>query len=157
MTESERTQLDAIEMLMQDHRELESLFREFEFLHATKKDTARVVDTACAELKIHDTLKSELFCPAVSDAVDEPAMQRLLAQVDEGHQVMRELIARVEQADADRTLRDATFNLLSENVERQFDLTENHVFPRARELPELDLVLVAQRMQARRNNIVHGI
>jgi len=157
MTTAERTQLDAIELLMQDHREVESLFREFEFLQARDKDTAHVVDAACAELKIHDTLKSELFCPAVFDGVKEPAVQRLLAQVEEGHQLMRELIARVENAEADREVRDATFNLLSENVERQFELTETQVFPRARELRQLDLVSVAQRMQARKNDIVQGI
>ena len=34
MTEAPRKHLDAIELLMQDHRELESLFREFEYLQA---------------------------------------------------------------------------------------------------------------------------
>jgi hypothetical protein len=142
---------------MQDHRELESLFREFEYLHAKDEDAGHVVDAACAELKTHDRLKSELFCPAVFDAVDEPDIEDLLAQVEEGHQAIRELITRVEHADADHAKRDAQFRLLSARVEHQFELAETQVFPRARRLERLDLVSVADRMQAHKNDMAHQI
>ena len=155
MTEAPRKQLDAIELLLQDHRELESLFREFEYLHAKDEDAGHVVDAACAEIRTHDTLKSELFCPAVSDAADEPEIEDLLAQVEEGHQAIRELIERVEQADAGQ--RAAQFSLLSERVERQFELAETQVFPRARRSKRLDLVSVADRMKARKNDMAQRI
>ena len=157
MTEALRTQLDAIELLLQDHRELESLFREFEYLHAKDEDAGHVVDAACAELKAHDSLKSELFCPAMSDSGDGPEFDSLLAEVEAGHRTIRELIARVEQADTDRTQRDAQFSLLSESAERQFELAETQVFPRARRVEGLDLVSVAERMKARKNDMAHLI
>lgn len=157
MTEAPRKQLDAIELLMQDHRELESLFREFEYLRAKNQDAGHVVDAACAELKTHDTMNTELFCPAVFDAVDEPGIEGLLAQVEEGGQAIRELIARVEQADADLTKRDAQFTLLSARAERQIELAETQVFPHARSLEGLDLLSVADRMKARRHDMAHAL
>ena len=157
MSETPRKQLDAIELLMQDHRELESMFREFEYLHARDEDAGHVVDAACAEIRTHDTLKSELFCPAVSQAVDEPGMDDLLAQVEAGHQAIRELVARVEQADQDDAKRNAQFSLLSERVEHQFELAETQVFPRARLAKGLDLASVTDRMKARRNEMAHQL
>jgi hypothetical protein len=157
MTEAPRKQLDAIDLLMQDHRELESMFREFEYLHARDEDAGHVVDAACAEIRTHDTLKSELFCPAVSEAVNEADMEDLLAQVEEGHQAIRELIARVEQADDDQAKRDEQFSLLSERVERQFELAESQVFPRARRAARLDLASVSDRMKARRNELTQQL
>ena len=96
MTETPRKQLDAIELLMQDHRELESLFREFEYLHARDEDAGHVVDAACAEFRTHSQLTSELFFPAVSEAMNDRGMEDLLAQVEEEHQAIRKLIAGVE-------------------------------------------------------------
>ena len=156
-TEAPRPNLDAIELLMQDHRELESLFREFEYLHAKDEDPARVVNAACEELKTHHALNSELFFPAMCDAVDEAEVGGLLAQVEEGHQETRALIERVEQADTNRAQRDAQFSLLSQHAERQFELAETQVFPRARQLERLDLLSVADRMKARRQGMAQQI
>ena len=36
MTEKVRKELDVLDLLMQDHREVESLFREFEHLQQTR-------------------------------------------------------------------------------------------------------------------------
>ena len=157
MTEALRTKLDAIDLLMQDHRELESMFRHFEYLHARDEDAGEVVEAACAEIRTHDAVKTELFCPAVSEAIDEPDMEDLLAQVEAGHQAIRELVLRVEQADRDAAERNAQFRLLTERVERQFELAESRVFPRAREAQRLDLAAVTDRMKARRNEIAQHL
>ena len=157
MTEAPRKHLDAIELLMQDHRELESLFREFEYLQANDEDTGRVVDAACAELKTHHALNGELFFPAVIDAVGDSGIDDVLAQAEEGHQAIPGLVARVEEAEADRAQRDASFSELTRHVERQFELSETSVFPRARQLARLDLVSVADRMKARRNDLAHQV
>jgi hypothetical protein len=157
MVEAPRKQLDAIELLMQDHRELESLFREFEYLQGKDRDVQHVVEAACAELKTHDALGSELFSPAVLGAAGEPGIDELLAQVAEGRQAIRDLIARVEEADADDAERDAQFSLLSARVEQQVELAETQVFPRAKGLEHLDLVLVADRMKARRNEMASKV
>ena len=52
----------AIELLKQDHREVEALFEEFEQL---EKDGAaaveQVIASACTELRIHDSRETELL------------------------------------------------------------------------------------------------
>ncbi|HUP95619.1 MAG TPA: hemerythrin domain-containing protein [Burkholderiales bacterium] len=155
--EAPRTELDAIEMLMQDHREVESLFREFEYLQGKDEDAGRVVLTACAELRMHDTLKTELFCPAVLEASGEAAIERLLAEVEDGQQAIRDLIEQVEQTDADHDKRDAHFSALAEHVERHFKEAETQVFPQAKKLKRLDLVSVAAEMKARKSAIMAEI
>ena len=153
MAEAPRKKLDAIELLMQDHRELESLFREFEYLQTQDEDAGRIVELACAELKMHDTLKSELFCPALLEAAGDTDIESLLAGVEETQRAIRDLIVRVEEANAHRATRDAHFSLLSERVERDFEVAEMEVFPRAKSLEGLDLASVADRMRARRNEM----
>lgn len=157
LAEAPRKELDAIELLMQDHREVESLFREFEYLQGKDEDAGRVVHSACAELKMHDTLNTELFCPAVLEAADEAAIERLLAGVEDGQQAIRDLIRQVEQTDEDHDKRDAHFSALAEHVERHFREAETQVFPQAKKLKRLDLVSVAAEMKARKSAIMAEI
>ena len=112
-----------------------------------------MIDAACAEITTHDTLKSELFCRAMLDAADEPGTRDLLAQVEEGHRAIRDLVARVTEAEDDRAQRDAQFSVLSQRVERQFEIAETEVFPRARRARRLDLAAVTERIKARRNEL----
>lgn len=145
-----RSELDAIELLMQDQREVECLLREFEYRHSRREETGPLVQTACAELRMHDTLNTELFFPAVLQAADEPELESLLVAAEYGQQIMRELIERVDEADADPEARDARFSVLAQHVGCHFYEAETHVFPRAKKLEGLDLVSVAERMKARK-------
>jgi hypothetical protein len=63
---------DAIAMLMQDHKRVQKLFREFERLDHDDPEACReLVELACTELKVHTTLEEEIFYPAVRKAFDE--------------------------------------------------------------------------------------
>jgi hypothetical protein len=155
--EALRSELDAIELLMQDQREVECLFREFEYLHTRREETGPVVKIACAELKMHDTLNTELFFPAVLEAAGEPEIENLLAAAEDGQRAIRDLILRVEQADTDHEERDAHFSLLAQHVGRHFNEAEMQVFPRAKKLKRLDLVSVAGQMKARKSEMLAQI
>lgn len=157
MTETPRRELDAIELLMQDHREVESLFREFEYLQQNDRDAGCLVETACAELKMHDTLKTELFCPALLEASAGAGMKVMLAGLEDAHQTIRDLIDLVEQTDTDDEKRDAHFVVLAEHVERHFEEAETQVFPRAKQLTRLDLVSVAVQMKERKSELMAEI
>lgn len=157
IADAQRTELDAIELLMQDQREVECLLREFEYLHKRREETGDVVKVAVAELKMHDTLNTEFFLPAVLEAAGEPGMQDLLASIEEAQQVIRDLIVRVEHADTDREERDAQFSVLARHVGRHFNEAETQVFPRAKQLERLDLASVADQMKARKNEILAEI
>lgn len=157
MADTPRKELDAIELLMQDHREVESLFREFEYLQQNDRDAGPLVEAACTELRMHDALKTELFCPALVNASKGEDMEGMLADVEDAHRTIRDLIELVEQTDTDVEKRDAHFVVLAEHVERHFEEAETQVFPRAKQLKRLDLLSVAGRMKERKSELMAAI
>jgi hypothetical protein len=152
-----RREFDAIELLMQNHREVESLFREFEYLQSKDEDAARVVESACAELRMHDALETDVFCRAVRAAAGEADIHGMLARVEDGQQTIRSMILRVEETDSDSEQRDVHFSVLAEHVERHFKDAETRVFPRVQKLDRLDLLSVAAQMKTRRSEMTPEI
>jgi hypothetical protein len=152
--EALRSEFDAIELLMQDQREVECLFREFEYLHKRREETCRVVRIVCAELKMHDILSTEVFFPALLEAAGELEIENLLAAAEDGQRAIRDLIMRVEEAGADHDRRDAHFSTLARHVGRHFHEAEMQLFPRAKKLERLDLVSIASKMKARRSGML---
>ena len=149
MTEKVRKDLDALDLLMQDHREVESLFRDFEHLKKTGGDTSRVMLRACAELKIHDTLETEIFYAAVDEASDDEDVQDLLDDAEDAHDRILELMESFEQTRDDKQ-RETHFTLLAEHVTQHVLEEEDELFPLVRTLTELDLASTATAMKARR-------
>ena len=155
MVEQARTELDAIELLLQDHREVESLFRDF--AHARKAggvDVAQLISDACDELIIHDKIEAELFYPAVREAADAEEIEDLLDDAEDDHDDMLELIEAIEDLDADDATRDTQFAALAEQVTRHVQDEEATLFPHVRRLKALDLVALATQMKARRSELM---
>ncbi len=151
MIEKPRPPLDAIEILLQDHREVEALFRDFE--HARKAGgavTAQLISDACDELIIHDKLETDIFYPAVREAADTEEIEDLLDDAEDDHDDTLELIEAIEDLDADDTTRDAQFAALAEQVTRHVGEEESNLFPHVRNLKSIDLIALAAEMKARR-------
>lgn len=147
MTEKDRNDLDALDLLMQGHRELESLFREFEFLQENRKNPGRVIENACAELRIHDALETGIFYAALREAADDEEINGLLDQAGDEHDRIRELIGQLRPTDTDR--RDACFVLLAEQVKHHVLGEETKLFPLVKNLNRLDLDAVTAAMKKR--------
>ena len=156
MTEIVRRELDALDLLMQDHREMESLFRDFEYLQQNRRSTAGVIANACAELRILDSLQTEIFYSSISRAADDndEAIGDLLAEAEEGHDTLLELIAKVQQAPADQDQCDADFIILAEHVKQQVLGDERDLFPLVKKLKRLDLGSVTAAMKKRKAELV---
>lgn len=154
MAEDARKDLDALDLLMQDHREMESLFSEFEYLQVNGEDTAGVIESACAELTIHDALENDLFYPAVSDAADAEEIQTMLDDAEDAHDGVLDLIEELEQLDPDVAKRNACFGLLAERVKQHILQEETELFPRARTLERLDLDVLATHMKTRKSELM---
>lgn len=151
-----RTELDAIELLLQDHREVEALFRDFE--HARKAggpDAAQLISEACDELIIHDKLETEIFYVAVREAADSEEIEDLLDDAEDDHDDTLELIEAIEDLGPDdHSTRDAQFAALAEQVTRHVEEEESNLFPHVRRLKSLDLVALATEMKARRSELM---
>lgn len=157
MIENVRRQLDALEFLMQDHREVESLFRDFDHLRQNRKDTGIVISTACAELKLHDTLETAVFYAVVDEATDDEAIQGLLDAAEDEHDGILESIEEIEQTRTNPQLRDERFAALAERVKHHLLREEAELFPQVRTLQQLDLESISVAMQKRKAELVRDI
>jgi iron-sulfur cluster repair protein YtfE (RIC family) len=154
MTEQVRDKLDALELLMQDHREMESLFREFEYLRQNRKDTGRVIANACAELKIHDTLETEVFYAAVGAATGDKEIERLLDEAEDEHDAVLELIEELAQTRTDHKQRDECFTIVAEHVKQHVLREETELFPLVKQLKQLDLEPITAAMKKRKGELI---
>ncbi|MBI4195849.1 MAG: hemerythrin domain-containing protein [Betaproteobacteria bacterium] len=154
MTEKARKELDALDLLMQDHREMESLFSEFEYLRQNGRNTGRVIANACAELKIHDTLETEIFYPAVGKAAEDEEIDGLMDEAEEEHDTILELIEKLEQTRTDHKQRDAYFTILAGHVKHHVLGEETERFPVVKKLKRLDLDSVTAAMKKRKAELM---
>ena len=153
MTEKVRKDLDALDLLMQDHREVESLFRDFDYLKQSGGDTSSVMVRACAELKIHDTLETEIFYAAIDAATDDEDVHDLLDDAEDAHDRVLELIESFEQT-RDEKQRETHFTMIVQHVTQHVREEEDELFPLLRTLTELDLASTAAAMKTRKAELI---
>lgn len=145
-----KTSADAIDMLKQDHDKVERAFKEFEKMD--RQDAAacrRLVETVCADLRIHTTLEEEVFYPAVREAIgDDDLMNEAAVE----HETARMLIDQLENMEADDPNYFATFTVLGEYVKHHVKEEQGEMFPAAKKA-KLDLAALGERMRARREEL----
>lgn len=145
---------DAIELLLEDHKNVNKLFKDFE--KADREDTEalqQLVSTACRELQIHSMLEKELFYPAVRDQIEKDEDEDMLNEADVEHQVVDQLIETLEAMEADDAMYPAYFTVLSEYVQHHVKEEEKEMFPRVKKLKGLDLDALGEEMMQRRHEL----
>ena len=123
--------LDAIAMLMADHKKVKKLFSHFDKLKEEGGDDEKsaIVDQICNELKIHTELEEEIFYPAVRKAIDDSdLMDEALVE----HAGAKDLIAQLEDASPEDDLYDAKVTVLGEQIEHHVKEEEGSIFPKAK-------------------------
>jgi hemerythrin superfamily protein len=63
----------ATQMIRQDHKKVEGLFKKFEQTKGAQAKR-RLAENAMAELEVHAALEEEIFYPAVQKEVDDGSM-----------------------------------------------------------------------------------
>lgn len=155
MAEMPRKALDALDLLMQDHREIESLFSEFEHVQQDSDAAALVIENACIELEMHDKLENEIFYPAVSEAAADDAIEELLVDAEDAHDTVLELIEALEEMDEDDTVgRHAHFMLVIEQVKQHILDEETALFPKVLKIETLDLEALGAELNERRTELM---
>jgi hemerythrin superfamily protein len=140
----------AIELLKQDHRSVEMLFKEFEELEDDQDAAEQVVETACTELKIHDRIETEIFYPAVRNAAEQEEVEDLLDEAEVEHDTVRALIQKLEGMDPSDEKRKAHFTVLMEYVKHHVKEEEKEMFPKVKKLKTLDLRAIGAEMKERK-------
>ena len=154
MAQARNKRPSAIDLLKQDHREVEMLFKEFEQLHEQGDDAATepVIQTACNELKIHDKLETEIFYPAVRAQAGEEETD-LLDEAEVEHDTVRQLIQKLEGMDASDEKKLAHFTVLMEYVKHHVKEEEKEMFPKIRKM-DVDFRALGQQMQERKAELM---
>lgn len=145
--------MNAIDMLIEDHRTVQKLFKAFEKVDETDEETRiEIVESTCAELKIHALLEEEIFYPAVRSKIGEQG-ENLLNEAAVEHEVADTLIEKLAETGPEDPLYAAYFTVLCEYVEHHLEEEEKELFPKVKKLKDLDLDELAAEMRARRDEL----
>jgi hemerythrin-like domain-containing protein len=139
---------NAIDLLLDDHKRIKKLFKEFDKA-AKKGDRIAKVEIAlqlCEELSVHAAVEEDLFYPALRTVC---ADNHLLNEAQVEHDSAHELIAQILNMSGEEALYDAKIAVLREHIERHIAEEENELLPQARK-STLDLHKLANAMQERK-------
>jgi hemerythrin superfamily protein len=137
---------DVAELLKQDHRKVEGLFRRYE------AGNIEVIPRACAELKVHTAVEQEVVYPALTEVSEG---QRLREEAEKEHGEVEQTIAQIEQHDPDTAEAGSLMATLIEGVAHHVQEEEHKIFPKmAAELGQDRMrALGDQLVQAKRREL----
>ena len=148
---AEQGKQDALKLLAQDHREVESLFEQFEKASGDGRKE-KLAKQICTELKIHAMLEEEIFYPALRGKVEEDDLDEALVE----HDSVKLLINDIEAGGADDDFYDAKVKVLQEQVEhhvKEEEKQQGNIFTQARHA-DVDLEALGEQMQARKEELL---
>ena len=124
--ETQAASPSAIDLLEQDHREVEEWFDEYDEL---KEDDARKAELAqkiCLALKVHAQIEEEIFYPQAREATKD---NDLIDEAVVEHATVKNLIAEIESMEVGEDLYDAKIRVLGEMVKQHIKEEEEELFP----------------------------
>ena len=127
----------ALELLKQDHREVEEWFDEYNELKEDDNRKGSLAEKICLALKVHAQIEEEIFYPQAceatkdNDLIDEAAVE---------HATVKHLIGEIEGMEVDEELYDAKIRVPGEMVKHHIKEEEKELFP---ELVSAKMVLDA--------------
>lgn len=141
-------QRDALSLLLNDHRAVETLFKQFQ----DAKDDAQkqsIATETCVQLTVHTKIEEDIFYPALRGVNDK--LDRMLDEAKAEHAEAKELIAKIQSGDQG-TL-DADYNRLSGAVRHHVQEEENEMFPEVIQA-QVDLDAVGEQITARKTELL---
>jgi hemerythrin superfamily protein len=142
-------EMTAIELLEQDHREVEDFFDEYENLDddEAKADLSAKI---CLALTVHTQLEEEIFYPASRQATKD---DDLLDEATVEHAGAKDLISQIESMDVGDDLYDAKVKVLGEQVKHHVKEEEEELFPEV-EAARVDIAELGKKMAARKAELM---
>jgi len=143
---------DAIELLMEDHKKVKKLFKEFEKLSKQEDIDGKVeiANQICEELTVHATIEEEIFYPAARDAIgDEDIVNEAIVE----HASAKDLIAQIQEMSGDDEMYDAKVTVLSEYINHHVEEEEKEMFPKAKKA-KMDLESLGMQLMERKEELM---
>jgi hemerythrin superfamily protein len=144
--------MNATQLLMQDHRMVESLFTQFEQTPATAGDQRQqIMDQIAEELEVHAQLEEEIFYPAV---------QRVTGTVGEArseHGTVRSLIGDAEGRDPSSSEFATKVGELKAAVEHHVSEEEQQMFADAERCGHAELERLGHEIEERKRTLKESL
>lgn len=120
---------DAIQLLEQDHREVEQMLEQFEQA-GDNGMKSEIADKICLALTVHTEIEEKIFYPRARKQIEE---EDLLDEAEVEHASAKQLIAQIQKMTPRDRLFDAKVKVLGEYVKHHVKEEENELFPQARD------------------------
>src|SRR6266436_432190 len=140
----------ALELLEQDHREVEEWFDEYNELKEDDNRKGALAEKICLALKVHAQIEEEIFYPHArqatkdNDLIDEAAVE---------HATVKHLIGEIEGMEVGEELYDAKIRVLGEMVKHHIKEEEEELFPEL--VPaKMDLDAVGKELAKRKEELM---
>ncbi len=149
-------EVNAIDLLKQDHDDVEALFKDYQLLADGKSDAGdrRALSTKiCGMLAIHAMIEEEIFYPAARRADVDADM---LNEAEVEHGSAKELIAHIGASQIADPLYDARVKVLGEYIRHHVKEEESELFPACRK-SDMDLDEVGARLQDRKEELLRKL
>jgi hypothetical protein len=140
----------ALELLEQDHREVEEWFDEYNELNEDDNRKAELAEKICMALKVHAQIEEEIFYPRAreatkdNDLIDEAAVE---------HATVKHLIGEIEAMEVGEELYDAKIRVLGEMVKHHIKEEEEELFPEL-EPAKMDIGAVGKELAERKEELM---
>jgi len=121
--------MDAIELLISDHRKVDSLFQQFE-KGGNSEEFAQLFTQLNEELTVHSKIEEEIFYPAVRN---NPDTADLVSEAYQEHSEVEQLLTQVGPMDNTSTEWGQKMTELMRDVQAHVQMEETEMFPRVRE------------------------
>lgn len=138
----------ALELLEQDHREVEDYFDEYQELQ-DDDEKAALAQKICLALKVHTQIEEEIFYPQARAATND---NDLLDEALVEHAGAKHLIEEIESMEVGDDLYDAKMHVLGEQVKHHIKDEEEELFPEL-ESAKLDLKSLGKKLAERKEQL----
>ena len=123
--------MNAIDLLKQQHDQVEELFEKIENARSGKEE---LFDQIADALAVHAAIEEQHFYPATKDARTED----LLHEAVEEHLAVKRIIADLLEMEPDDPQFEAKIQVLKEQVEHHVEEEEKELFPKVRKMHSRD-------------------
>jgi Hemerythrin HHE cation binding domain len=142
--------VSAIDVLEQDHREVEEWFDEYDELRDDNDRKSELAEKICLALKVHAHIEEEIFYPQAregtkdNDLIDEAVVE---------HATVKHLISEIEGMEVGEELYDAKIRVLGEMVKQHIKEEEEELFPEL-ESAKMDLGALGKELAERKEELM---
>ena len=148
--ETQAASPSAVDLLEQDHREVEEWFDEYDELKEDDKRKGELAEKICLSLKVHAQIEEEIFYPQAREATKD---NDLIDEAVVEHATVKNLIGEIEAMEVGAELYDAKMRVLGEMVKHHIKEEEEELFPEL-EATQMDLDAVGKEIAERKEELM---